>query len=95
MTLLNSITTELLARNGIDEAKAQKLCKIKVEQHCSRKIAELLIDYPSLKDELLEKAPSAGIQLVKLTIDTSSRRPKPFWSFKQDGIALLVVNGQH
>jgi hypothetical protein len=92
MDLLQAITHELLSRNNISDETAQTLSTIKVQQHHSRKVAEMLLYYPSLKDELVEMARKAKIESVVVTVQAATGKTKPFWDFSQYTVATLVIN---
>ena len=87
MDLLQAINAELLSRSNITETAAEALKNITVQQHHSRKVAETLLDYPSLRDELISRAKANHITKVR----SATGKTKPFWEFS-DGSAVLVIN---
>jgi hypothetical protein len=91
MDLLTAINAELLSRSNITETAAEALKNISVQQHHSRKVAETLIDYPSLREELISRAKLNHITKVNVTVRSATGHSKPFWEFK-DGCAELVIN---
>lgn len=91
MDLLTAINAELLSRSNIAETAAEALKNIMVQQHHSRKVAETLIDYPSLREELISVAKLNRITKVNVTVRSATGHSKPFWEFK-DGCAELVIN---
>lgn len=91
MDLLTAISTELLSRSNISETNAEVLKNITVQQHHSRKVAETLLDYPSLRDELISRAKANHITKVSVTVRSATGKTKPFWEFS-DGSAVLVIN---
>lgn len=92
MDLLEAISKELLSQNNITEATAEVLKGITVPQWHSKAIAETLLDYPSLRDELLYQASSGRIAQVEVSVRSATGRTKPFWDFLQKGVAVLVIN---
>lgn len=91
MDLLSAINAELLSRNEIEKAAAEVLKSITVQQHHSRKVAETLLDYPSLREELISRAKLNHIKKVDVTMRSATGHIKPFWEFT-DGEAVLVIN---
>ena len=91
MDLLQAINAELLSRSNITETAAEALKNITVQQHHSRKVAETLLDYPSLRDELISRAKANHITKVSVTVRSATGKTKPFWEFS-DGSAVLVIN---
>ena len=92
MDLLTAINAELLSRSNISETAAEALKNIRVQQHHSRKVAETLLDYPSLRDELISRAKANHITSVTVTVRSATGRTKPFWEFLNNGSAELVIN---
>lgn len=92
MDLLQAINSELLVRNSISEQTAEVLKGIMVPQWHSRGIAETLLDYPSLREELIEEAKKKKISEVSVSLKSATGRTKPFWDFSQDSVAVLVIN---
>ena len=90
--LLQAISGVLLARNNINEREQQTLRQIQTPQHHSRRIAEVLLEYPSLNGELIERAAQGDIKEVKISVRTATGRTKPFWDFSVHGVAQLVLN---
>ena len=92
MDLLQAINSELLTRSSISEQAAEVLKGINVPQWHSRGVAETLLDYPSLRDELIEETKTKKISEVMVSIRSATGRTKPFWDFSQDVVAVLVIN---
>lgn len=90
--LLQAISNVLLVRNNINEKEQQTLKQIQTPQHHSRKIAEVLLEYPSLNGELLERASQGDIKEVRISVRTATGKTKPFWDFSVHGVAQLVLN---
>ena len=82
--LLQAISNVLLTRNKIDEDQQKALKQIQTPQHHSRRIAEVLLEYPSL-----------NIELARITVRTSTGKTKPFWDFSVHGVAQLVLNEKY
>ncbi len=91
MDLLTAINAELLSRSNITETAAEALKNITVQQHHSRKVAETLLDYPSLRDELISMAKLNHITKVNVTVGSATGHSKPFWVYSK-GCAELVIN---
>lgn len=90
--LLQAISNVLLVRNKINENEQQMLRHIQTPQHHSRRIAETLLEYPSLKAKLLEIAADESIKEVRISVKTATGMIKPFWDFSIRGVAQLVLN---
>ena len=93
--LLQAISNVLLTRNKIDEDQQKALKQIQTPQHHSRRIAEVLLEYPSLNIELVERASHGDINEARITVRTSTGKTKPFWDFSVHGVAQLVLNEKY
>lgn len=93
--LLQAISNVLLTRNKIDEDQQKALRQIQTPQHHSRRIAEVLLEYPSLNIELVERASHGDIKEARITVRTSTGKTKPFWDFSVHGVAQLVLNEKY
>ena len=92
MNLKDAILEEIAVRQNYDVSAIKSLENIYVEQHKQRAIAEHMVSYPSLIEQLAKMIKEDQITCVDIEITRAGCITKPRWIQNESHKAILVVN---